>query len=194
MDVEARAARHLFSRKIALFNLAVYREAQSYGFFDALPAKIHLRFRLLGIATFFAGLIGYILSAFLAPDPKFVLILWASLILMGIIIVNLSPRLTSYAKRGIAQREKWLEFKNFLSRREPFAGKPGSFEFYLPYAIALGCEADWAARFALSNFVKPSWYDYPDKIEGVENFAKSFLPITEFVGKTLNFVNEPLVK
>jgi len=193
-DIEARAARHLFSRKIALVYLSIYDEAQSRGYFSQSPAKIHLKYRLAGIIFFFLGLVGYGIFALFSPDPKFVLFFWLSLIVFGILIVNFAPRLTSYTPRGKVIRERWLRFKNFLAQERLIKESDELFEEYLPFAIALGVEAAWAARFIETNFRKPNWYDFSAPLSGVENFTKSFLPVIDYIAETLNLSSEPLVK
>lgn len=193
-DVEARVARHLYSRKIALFYLNVYDEAKSLGYFSESPSRVHLKYRMAGIVTFFMGLLGYLAFAVFAPDPKTVLFFWVALILLGILIVNVAPQLTVYSARGVASQTRWLQFRNFLSEETPFKGRLDVFETYLPYAIALGCEASWAARFAEIAFAKPEWYDFADRIDGIEGFAKSLLPIVDYLGESLNLSSEPLVK
>jgi hypothetical protein len=193
-DVEARIARHLFSRKVAVFYLNVYQEATSLGYFTQLPAKLHLRYRLFGIGTFFLGLLGYIAFAIFSPDPKVVLFFWVAAIFLGILIVNLAPKLTVFTQRGRLMQEDWLKFRNFLSESSLYRGGDDLFEIYLPYAIAFEVEAAWAARFAEKSFIKPDWYDYPGRLDGVESFVKSFLPVVDYVGESLNLSSEPLVK
>lgn len=194
MDVEARIARHLFSRKVALFYLQVYDEAESLGYFTVSPPKIHLQYRLAGIATFFWGLIGYAFFAILAPDPKFVLFFWVSLILFGILIVNFAPKITTLSLKGQKARLDWLKFKNFMSDRNPLAASIETYEDYLPYSISLGVEADWSGRFARENFMPPKWYGYTKEINGIENFAGSFLPVIDYIADSLHASNEPLVR
>jgi len=159
-----------------------------------LPAKIHLRYRLTGIATFFLGLIGYIFFAVFSFEPKFVLLFWISLVLLGILIINLAPRLTIYSKRGESAFEDWQRFKNFLSQNGSFQGDLRDFERYLSYAIAMGCEREWAARFAETRFSSPIWYDSITRIEGVDTFIKTLIPVIDFIANSLNISSEPLVR
>jgi len=194
MDVEARIARHLFSRKIALFYMEVYNEAVSLGYFAKSPAVLHLRYRLIGIGTFFAGLFGYLLFAIYAPDPKFVLFFWITLILFGVWIVNLAPRLTEFTSRGQTLRTEWLKFRNNLIKDETMGVQSKMFEQYLPYALAMDCEAQWAARFSNTSFTEPPWYDYVGSVPGIENFTKSLNSVVDNIGNSLNRANEPLVR
>jgi hypothetical protein len=193
-DVEERMARHLFSRKIAQIFLEVYQEGVDLGYFIDSPAKIHLKYRMIGIGAFFIGLIGYLIFAISAADPKFVLFFWLALTLMGVLIVNLAPTLTGFSPKGEQLREQWLKLRNFMSAPKLLEGYEPLFEAYFPYAIALDCEIDWAVRFSASNFVIPKWYDYTGQLNGVENFAKSFLPILDYLGKNLSSSSDPLVR
>jgi len=194
IDVEVRMSRHLFSRKVAIFFYYIYNEAQSLGYFDESPTKIHLNYRLTGIFTFFFGLIGYIIAAFFSPDPKFTLFFWVAMIILGILIINFAPKITKLSKRGEAARQDWLKFKNMLAQAEIFRGDSSIYEKYLPYAVAMGVEAQWSARFVEAAFAKPEWYEYAGQIQGVENFAKTLLPIVDYIADSLGASGEPLVK
>ncbi|MCX6809255.1 MAG: DUF2207 domain-containing protein [Candidatus Berkelbacteria bacterium] len=194
IDVEARLARHLYSRKLALVYLGIYDEGTSLGYFSDPPPKIHLKYRLIGIGSFFMGLLGYILFAIVSPDPKFVLFFWLSMIISGILIINFAPNITGFSRRGEILRGEWLKFKNFLSKDEILRGHDELFEKYLPYAVSMNVEAAWAARFIESNFIMPEWYNFPGEIDGVENFAKSLLPIIDYLGDALATSTDPLVR
>jgi len=193
MDLDARVGRHLFSRKISLMYLGLYKEAQNLGYFDKSPAKMHLRYRITGIILFFLGLLGYIVFAVYAPDPKFVLFFWIAILIMGFLVVNFSSQLTGFSKMGEVERLKWIQFRNFLSTDKVIRGRDQLFYKYLPFAIALGVEVQWASRFVESNFVPPDWYDASTPIAGIENFAKSFIPVIDYIGETLDFASDPLV-
>jgi len=91
-------------------------------------------------------------------------------------------------------REQWLKLRNFMRTPKLLEGYEPLFEAYFPYAIALDCEIDWAVRFSASNFIIPKWYDYTGQLNGVENFAKSFLPILDYLGKNLSSSSDPLVR
>lgn len=194
MDVEKRLARHLYSRKIAEIYLAVYEEGKSLGYFAQLPARIHLKYRMIGIGLFYSGFIGLVVFGILGPDPKFILFMWMALVVLGILIINLAPRLTAYTTRGRKEQLEWAKFKNFLSESSNLKGRDELFDLYLPYAIALCVEADWAARFIESSFVKPDWYDHINLQGGVDKFVESFLPVIDQIGENLNLANEPLVR
>lgn len=194
MDVEARIGRHLFSRKVSLMYLSLYDEAQNLGYFDESPARVHLRYRMIGIILFFLGLLGYLIFAIYAPDPKFVLFFWIAIVFMGVLIIDLSSQLTGFSKMGQVERIKWLRFRNFLSSSQIIKGHDELFEKYLPYAMAMGVEVEWASRFVESNFIPPKWYDISGRVGGIEDFAKSFIPVIDYLGDSLNISSEPFVR
>lgn len=194
MDVEARVGRHLFSRKISLMYLGLYDEAQDLGYFDESPARVHLRYRMIGIILFFLGLVGYLIFAIYAPDPKFVLFFWIAIVIMGNLIINFAPQLTGFSKMGQDERIEWLRFRNFLSSSASIKGNDELFEKYLPYAMALGVEVGWASRFVESQFVPPKWYDIATRVSGIEDFARSFIPVIDYLGDSLNISSEPFVR
>jgi len=193
-DVEERASRHLFSRKIALIYLGIYDYASSLGYFTELPAKLHLKYRIAGIMMFFLGLVGYVTFALFGPEPKVALFLWLALVFLGMMIVKLAPSITNYTTKGRQAVIAWLSFREFMMQSSTFQGDAEIFDAYLGYSVALGVEASWSARFIESNFSQPKWYDAIARIDGVENFAKSLLPITNYIAKTLNISSEPLVR
>lgn len=193
-DVEERVSRHLFSRKIALFYLNIYQEGISRAYYVSSPALVHLRIRLIGVIIFFLGFAGYLLSVVFDVEPKFILFFWISLVAFGVMTVQISPRIKLLTNIGSAERQNWLAFKNFLCQNVPIRGMDSLFEKYLPYAIALECEKEWAQRFAESNFTKPEWYDYFDRIDGADNFIKSITPIIDYIGNSLDLSSDPSVR
>lgn len=193
-DIEYRASRHLFSRKVALIYLGIYDYASSLGYFSEVPAKLHLKYRIVGILTFFTGLAGYVLFMFFGSGTNVVLFLWLTLVILGMVIIRLAPSITNYTSKGRQSVIDWLSFRKFMVQEDVFRGDVEVFESYLPYAVALGVESSWSARFIESSFVLPKWYGAIARIDGIENFAKSLLPIMDYIADTLNVSSEPLVK
>jgi hypothetical protein len=193
-DVEERVSRHLFSRKVALFYLGVYQEGISRDYYVSSPALVHLRVRLTGIIIFFLGFLGYTLSVVFDVNPKFILFFWISLVIFGVMTVQIYPKVRLLTSKGSIERQKWLRFKNFLSQKVQIRGMDSLFEKYLPYAVAMGCEEAWAGRFLEANFSKPQWYDYFDSVDGADNFIKSLVPIIDYIGNSLSTSSDPSVK
>lgn len=66
-----------------------------------------------------------------------------------------------YTKLGAEERVKWLGFKDYLQTAERFRldeEKVETFSKYLPYAIALGVETEWAKRFENMDINRLEWF------------------------------------
>jgi uncharacterized membrane protein len=84
-------------------------------------------------------------------------------ILSGVIIVLFGWFMPSRTVRGTRELEKVLGFQEFLSRVEGdrlnrVVTTPELFEKYLPFAMALGVEENWAKAFEGIYREPPQWY------------------------------------
>jgi uncharacterized membrane protein len=90
-------------------------------------------------------------------------------ILSGIIVVVFGWFMPARTSRGTRELEKVLGFREFLSRVEAdrlerTVKTPEMFERYLPFAMALGVEDNWAKAFEGIYTQPPSWYTGPGGI------------------------------
>ena len=87
-------------------------------------------------------------------------------IILGVMVSNLEHTLTA---KGVKALAKILGFQQFLSLTETDRLrllnapelKPEIFEKYLPYAMVLGVEKQWAQKFEGIYMTPPDWYDSP---------------------------------
>ena len=91
------------------------------------------------------------------------------------ILVSFGWFMPSRTSRGTRELEKVLGFREFLSRVEGdrlqrVVKTPEMFERYLPFAMALGVEDNWAKAFDGIYTQPPSWYTGPG---GVGTFRPS---------------------
>ena len=127
---------------------------------------------LLFVGLFFLGILGFywIVSGFI------------SAILIGIFGFFMPAR----TKKGAIAREGVLGLKLYLQVVEKDrikffnapAKNPEQFEKFLPYAMVLGVEKEWAEQFKDIYNQKPSWYDDPT----ATNFTSLWL-----IGSMANF-------
>jgi uncharacterized membrane protein len=87
-------------------------------------------------------------------------------ILSGLIMVFFGWFMPSRTTRGTREVEKVLGFREFLSRvegdrLERMVKTPEMFEKFLPFAMALGVEDNWAKAFDGIYTQPPSWYSGP---------------------------------
>lgn len=196
-DIQMRIGRHVFSRKVAEAYLAIYEDITRKGYFLKNPSSVHSRFRSLGLLLFFIGILGLIFGIFLTPDPKYLLLLWAAMVFCAWLIIKISPQFPPLTNLGLSARQRWLKFKNYLQEDNPIGYQERvqeTFEKYLPYAVAFGCEAEWAARFFDFPFRPPEWYISSKPVVIIEDFITGLFPVISFIGQELTRSKEPIVE
>ena len=87
-------------------------------------------------------------------------------VLCAVIVIGFGILMPARTVKGARAQEKVLGFEEFLDRVESDRFKrmitgPEMFEKYLPYAMALGVEKQWAAAFADILREPPNWYHGP---------------------------------
>jgi uncharacterized membrane protein len=94
-------------------------------------------------------------------------------ILSGIIIIAFGWFMPSRTVRGTRELERVLGFQEFLSRVESdrldrMVRTPEMFERFLPFAMALGVEDNWARAFEGIYRQPPQWYSGPGGIHAFQ--------------------------
>jgi uncharacterized membrane protein len=162
-----------FYRKLPGLRDDLYSGLVHGGFYAARPDRIRLLYIVMGVviggAIVYLG--GWITSTFGMQALAAVVAGVAS----GAIIVFFGWFMPSRTPRGARELEKVLGFREFLSRvegdrLERTIKTPEMFEKYLPYAMALGVEDNWAKAFDGIYTQPPSWYSGPG---GVGTFRPS---------------------
>ncbi len=195
-DILMRIGSHIFSKKIANVYIAFYDQVAKRGYFIDNPKQFHRKYYLIGLGLFFLALIMFIFGIWVAPDPKFVLIFWFMMMVSSLLIVRMAPQLPLRTTLGRQEHLKWLQFKNFLTNPQQISYEEGLqdiFEKYLPYAIVMGCEVEWAKRFLDRPFKLPGWYTSEKPIFVLEDFMASLFPIIGFISRSLVASKEPIV-
>lgn len=197
LEIEKRIGHHIFSRKIAQMFWEIYEGSTKAGYFEENLGKIHQRWRNTGFWFFFLGVLGFFLGANLAPEPKFVLLFWVGEILASLLVIKLAPTLPTLTSKGKKSLEKWLAFKNFLSRAEPFPYRADFLEIYqkyLPYAMVLGCEESWTKRFQKYPFTPPTWYETTQPKSDINKFTENIFNLIGSVSASLALSHEPTIE
>jgi hypothetical protein len=197
-DIQLRIGGHVFSRKIAEVYLEMYQAAVDLKWFLRSPEASYRQFRIISFVVVGTALLGFLLGAFFGPDPKFYLLGWVGLFFVGIVMQRIVPFLPRRTAAGQKAYQEWLEFKNFLKRRQvidPAALKDisaqGLYERYLPYAIVFGVEVEWTERFVDLPFKMPNWYTSTTEIYVIDQFANSLFPFIGTVAYDLAKAREP---
>lgn len=196
-DILFRIGRHVFSKKIAKVYIAFYNQMANKGYFVDNPAKFHRKYYVIGLVLFFLALTAFIGGIWILPDEsKFLLVFWFMMIMSSLVIVRMAPQIPLRTKLGKEELVKWLKFKNYLSSRQSINFEDATqdvFEKYLPYAIVMGCEVEWAKRFLDRPFKLPDWYISERPVTVLEDFMASVFPIIGFVSRSLVASKEPIV-
>ena len=94
-------------------------------------------------------------------------------LIFGMIVLRfVSFFMSKKTRLGSIENEKWQGFKLFLTKTDRFGLAEIDeqvFEQYLPYAVVMGVEKQWADRFSALKVSAPEWYSSSDP-----NFARSF--------------------
>ncbi|MDO8507697.1 MAG: DUF2207 domain-containing protein [bacterium] len=133
----------------------VFESLVAQGYFAKSPQKVRNIYLVVGFIVLFAGFA----AMMLAP----------SLIAVGVIILIFSFFMPARTLKGVYAKEHILGLKEYLSVAEKDRIKfhnapeknPQTFEKYLPYAMALGVEKEWAKQFEGIFKENPSWYNDP---------------------------------
>lgn len=195
-DILMRIGRHVFSKKIAKVYIAFYDSVAKKGFFIENPAQFHRKYYIIGLILFFFALLAFIFGIWLAPEPKFLLFFWFMMMISALLIVRMAPQLPLRTDKGKNELAQWLKFKNFLTSKKVITYQEGVqdiFEKYLPYAIVMGCEVEWAKRFLDRPFKVPNWYTSEKPVVVLEDFMASIFPIIGFISSSLVASKEPIV-
>ncbi|HLC43579.1 MAG TPA: DUF2207 domain-containing protein [Patescibacteria group bacterium] len=193
-EVEQRINNHLYSQKISQITTGVYVLATRLGYFKANPQKFHLKYQIIGMGAFFAGMVGFLLSLLIFTNPPYILFFWAGMMVSGIIITLTAKNIPNRTVIGQETLSNWLAFRQYLSNPTKIAFDYDSqerFQKYLPYAIVLDCEVAWAKRFSEQNFILPAWYVCDQNGIGLQDFCLSLFPLVSYVARSLSSLREP---
>ena len=192
-ELEKRASEQLYSPKISQFYQDLYLEVQRRNYFIKNPALVVLRYRVFGILFFLSALFTSFLAIRYSFGPPFALFGSFGQILASLLIIKIAPLMSKRTKEGKKVLSAWLSFGRFLSDKKPLgllAVQQGIFEKYLPYAVALEKELDWAYRCSGVPYTPPSWYVAEETVI-LENFVSSLFYITGSLSQLLYSLREP---
>jgi uncharacterized membrane protein len=161
-DLKNKFYKHLPGLRNGLYGLLV-----SGGFYTGRPDRTRAAYAIGGvvIGAVLVG-IGVFLMTSLGMQP-FAAVVGG--VLSGIIIVAFGWFMPARTVRGTRELERVLGFQEFLSRVEGdrldrMVKTPEMFERFLPYAMALGVEDNWARAFEGIYRQPPQWYSSPGGI------------------------------
>ncbi|MBI3261456.1 DUF2207 domain-containing protein, partial [Candidatus Berkelbacteria bacterium] len=196
-EIVLRVGHRLFSPKMADVFMEIYHHATALGFCLKDPALVHRTIRRRGITLFAVGLVGFFVTALVLPEPKFLLIFWIGMVGASLLIIELGNLVSFRTSGGERALADWLAFEQYLADSSTIAYREitsGAFGNYLPYAIALGVEGGWVARFRNHPFAPPNWFGSTTTNLTLEQFDRELFPILSWVSSSLVMAKEPTVE
>lgn len=196
-EIDNRINDHIYSKKISATITGIYVLATRLGYFKINPQKVHLKYQMIGITSFFLGLAGFFSSLVVFKNTPFVIFFWIGMMISSLIIAVMAKKVPLRTSIGQENLSNWLAFRKYLSNKEkvPFSYDAiDLFQKYLPYAIVLDCEVAWANRFSEQNFVIPKWFVTENTASGMKGFCLSLFPIVSYVSRNLAAITEPGAK
>lgn len=144
---------------------AIFQSLQKRTYYSQRPDRVKQGYLIGGIAFGMLLTIGLGILADrwgLAPLTVFV-----AGLLSGMIVIGFGRIMPARTQQGTRALEGVLGFEEFLTRVEAdrfdrVIKTPELFEKFLPYAMALGVEKNWAAAFETIVMTAPAWYQGSD--------------------------------
>lgn len=172
-SVTLSALKNKFYKHLPGLRDELYGRLVSDGFYTGRPDRVRLLYIAggVGLGVLIALAAGRVMAE-LGMQPVAGVIAG---VLSALIVALFGWFMPSRTVHGTRALEKVLGFREFLSRVEGdrldrMVRTPAMFEKFLPYAMALGVEENWARAFDGLDSQPPSWYSGP---RGVTAFRAS---------------------
>ncbi|MCX6811851.1 MAG: DUF2207 domain-containing protein, partial [Candidatus Berkelbacteria bacterium] len=161
--------RNKFYKKLPKIYNLIYTEGMRRKWFVGNPQLVRGGYMAVAIIFSIASVIlGITLSSFYRGAGWIGGGLFIGMVALFIVSFFMSKK----TRLGSVENEKWQGFKLFLTMTDRFGlGEIDEqvFEKFLPYAVVMKVEKQWADRFAALKVTPPDWYSSSDP-----NFARSF--------------------
>jgi uncharacterized membrane protein len=160
-SVELTELQNQFYKELPVIRDRIFDALIGKGYYERRPDKVRQAFIAAGIILgVIVGYVGVLVSQQYGWSETTAVI---SAILTGLIVLVFGWFMPARTSAGARALEHALGFEEFLERVESdrFARvikTPEMFEKYLPYALALGVEKNWAQAFEGIYQGQPEWY------------------------------------
>ncbi len=159
-DLKNRFYTHLEQIRTQTFAALKHR-----GYFRFRPDRVRTGANVVSLLVSGGSVVAAIVSvAALGANPLYAVVAAVLAILVAFMFSRLMP---AFTLGGAQARLEVLGFEEYLGRAERDRLKlatPETFEKFLPYAMALGVEAQWAKAFEGLYTKPPDWYAGPSPV------------------------------
>jgi len=161
-QVTTEELKNHFYAKIPPIVEQIYQGVTKAGLFAESPKRV--RGRWVGYGVLVTVVLGILCAIFALADIGGWGWFVAGSLFSVVIVFAFAPHMPQRTKLGAQEQKKWEAFRNYLqdlTRFQDMEAAQDKFEKYLPYAIALGVEKQWARRFEGLEAPPPTWYHPP---------------------------------
>lgn len=170
-----------FYKNIPDIKKVVMAEAKVRGYYSRNPMMVRMMY-------FGAAVAMIMLAIFLAMGlPDFINI-FIGVGAGGVVFLGFANFMSRRNPQGVLAYEHAMGFKDYLHTAERFrieASTPDAFEQYLPHAMVLGVEKQWADRFADIYDREPEWYSGAGHTFSAPALAANMNIVSSSMGSTL---------
>lgn len=160
-SVKLSDLKYKFASDLAKIQSSLYKEVIQKGYFPKNPDTTKAIYIGIGV---FALFLSIFFAGFLLGFQH--VVLFVSLIISSVLILIFSPFMSRRTEKGVFAKEHILGLKSYLNVAEKDRinfhnapeKNPATFEKYLPFAMALGVEKEWAKQFDGLSLNNLSWY------------------------------------
>jgi len=163
--VELSSLKNKFYKTLQAVSDEVYNQAVADGYFTKNPSKLRNKYIAVGLILVFFGIWVVAITKWFMIGPSIIF----NFVLVGITVAVFGLVMPARTKEGVLAREHILGLKSYLQVAEKDRLKfhnapdknPKTFEKFLPFAMVLGVEKEWAKQFEGIYNTNPSWYSDP---------------------------------
>ena len=149
------------------------------------------------IFLFFISTIGFFIAPILFPQIPYIIFAFLGVVIASLVVVHLSDTMPRRTSKGRKALENWLAFRKYLSEYSEPVGyeqvQQDVFLKYLPYAVVLGVERQWAEHFTKAPIQVPEWYNSFRIIKTLPQFTKGLYPLVDEICKVMVSLKEPIL-
>ncbi len=159
IEVRRNINKNLFSPKIKASFEEAYLGITDMGFYDQNPHFVRVKYKIYAIFLYLTSIVGLVWVA-VTLQPPYMLIPLLGVLFSTMVVIKFAHLLPMQSKKGLIARKEWIKFLNYLKQKETISmvmAISGIFYRYLPYAIVLGVEKQWARRFQKTILTQPGW-------------------------------------
>lgn len=158
-----------FYTKIPGLKRALYQELQSQGLYNHNPEAVRNSYTSMGWLIVVLGALSACLFFFVAAGLSgLALCLPVGFVISGIAVLIIAPKMPLRTRKGAEMKMRVDAFKRYLQNIEKYENlkeATDKFDKFLPWAIALGLDKNFIAKYTAANAPVPDWYQpYPGPV------------------------------